>query len=207
VVEFKQVQRVRIDNTSLRMKVPTLSIVFDDGDADTEIHDSDIQGMISFYGRPATVKLPLPSLPVGGFPTTSPGKVSFTQSKGRLRLTSNRLDALAISREMAVSLSSAAAQLLEGGSASVDGVLLDAVIVGNSFDASASQLVSLRLVLSSNTFMGKPTDKEELAVFFAGGAGVVGNVAMTLGDGAKLYIITPAGYTQKAANLVFISPP
>jgi photosystem II stability/assembly factor-like uncharacterized protein len=204
-LEFgKQVTRLRITDTRIRLKVQSLSIVVGDADSSAEICDCDIDGIVSFYGRPAVAKLPLPSLPTDGLlAAMNTGAIRITPGKGRLRLTSNRLDAIAISSEMAATVANAAS----GASHEIAGVMQDAVLVGNSFDASASQLVSERFALSGNTFMGKPTDKKELAQFVAAGAAVAGNVARESGQTAILFVLTPTGFTQKAANMVFISPP
>jgi hypothetical protein len=203
-LEFGAVTRVRIADTRIRLKLQSLSVLFTDGDANVEICNCDIDGIVSFYGRPAVAKLPLPSLPTDQLlAAMNTGAIRITPGKGRVRLTSNRLDAIAISREMAAAVSNAAS----GASHEIAGVLQDAVLVGNSFDASASQLVSERLALSGNTFMGKPTEKKELAVFVAASAAVAANIARESGQNAILFVVTPTGFTQKAANMVFISPP
>jgi len=200
---FQVVSRARIADTRIRLPGVALSVLFDDADAVVEVCGSDINGIVSFYGLPATAHLPLLKLPVDDLlARLNAGGIRMSPGKGRLRLQSNRFDVLALGRDMAAQISNAA----NGAGVTIDGLIADALVVGNSFGGSVTQFAAYRLSLSSNAFMAKPTDGE-LAVFIAEGAAAASNVADEIGDHAILRLITPAGFAQKSANLIFIMPP
>jgi photosystem II stability/assembly factor-like uncharacterized protein len=199
VLFFRAARAVRVDHCVVTRRGGGLSLLFDEECESMAVIGCEIQGMVCFYGRPGSV-----AVPTEPPPELDMRAVLLEQGRGRLRLLSNRLDLIYIGRSMFAQI----AEVASGQSRIIRGLIADALIEGNTFLVSSSVFISARLSLTGCAFMGERDDNDPtVARFISGAAAVCGTVADQFGDGYIIRIITPKGFTEKAANMAFILSP
>lgn len=170
---------------------------------DTAITGCHLQGAVVFGGDPIggaqAVML--------GFVTPAlakalrPGALRFEHPNWRLRVQGNRLDRLAIGKEAAKRVRTAAANPVDPPPLNLPAVTS---IADNVFEASATEFATGQLTVSGNTWVAQMPD---VATFLAGSAAVSGNTGYDTTDAQILRIVTPRDATKCAANLIGLMAP
>ena len=198
-MHFVASSAITVSGNRIRTKMPGLALIFEDARAITHFSGNDIEGIVSFYGRPAgavqevNFKALRERLP----------DVAFQQGNGRLCMSSNNLELLTVGRQKVAELNAIAA----GQSSTLTALYSSATVQGNAISAPNNLFVSRFLSLSSCSLLSPPDDTKLLGVFVAEGAAAVGNVAMAILERLMLVIVARRDLFGQAGNAVFISGP
>jgi photosystem II stability/assembly factor-like uncharacterized protein len=198
---FGGVSAVTVTDSQIRTKIGT-AVVFGDGLPVARLIDSEIDGVLSFYGNPGSSE-PIPSDFVKGLSTRmSSQDVSIRPSRGRLFLCNCTVKSVSVGRRMLEILTAVST----GSTNVVPDVFRAATIQGNVILEPRSLFVSATLSLTSCSFLSTPPAGEVHGVFVAEHAAAVGNLATTLIDVPgfiPLYVISKPGRMRlPQANVV-----
>jgi hypothetical protein len=197
VVHVVGASAATVAGCSIVTKVPGLAVVFDDADAITRVTDNDIQGVVSFYGVPASnQRVDVPKL----IASLKRPTVRFNAARGRLVMSRNTLEVVTIGRDKFAELTAFTSQTRE----TLDNLFGTAVFSDNTVLTPLTLFLNAAVSIVGLTL---PTNiqAEPLGVFIADSATVSGTVAVH-NDSFHLVVLTSRpDRCADAANLPFLT--
>lgn len=181
LVQFAGCQRVAISHCNLDYAkeqpdmFPVMLLLEDNGAI--EIANSEIGGIISFYGMPEDNKPPPPQITPEFERRFTASGAPIQTGAGRVRLQGNRFEYLSIGKNMTEQF----VKFASGGTDKIAGALSEAIVTGNSFGLWGGTFISEMLSLSNCTFTG-PGTSVALATFVADVASVAGNTGKRISE-------------------------
>ena len=195
--EFMPAGEVAVTDTRARVALPGLCAIVHGAEGSVQMSGNDLGGLVTFHGPPGTNTVPLQPIDLPALRARLRSPKQLRAAGGRLRLVSNRFDALAIGRDMMARIDALAQGQIDG----IDGLYADALLAANSFAVTGPHLVATRITLSGNAFMGKPLADQIAGVFIAGQAAACATVTDALPPAHAVHLVTPPQFSREAGNV------
>jgi hypothetical protein len=183
-------------NIATPRETPGNAVVISDGLGNTTIHDSSIEGVLTFYGSTPSAWTDLDKLKVASFFRNE--QVKFNSSGKNLSVRNNQLTRVAIGREMMALIESFASP---SANRTIENAFRNAFFDANDIKSPINQFMARHLSLSSNV-LTKLLMNQTLVQFISHLAvGVTAIYVGNVGSEGKTKLRSATAFSEQAANL------